>query len=194
MFIQVVQGRATDVAGWRKGMESWIENVKPAAKGYLGSTAGIRDDGSFMVIARFESEELAEENNNVPEQTKWYEEYSSYWTDVTFTNCTKVVEWLGGGSNDAGFVQAIQGKLDDPQKMIDEMTSNEDTMREERPDVIGGVIALHGDGGFTNTVYFTSEAEARVGEKKEDARARRDSAWEQIQDISFFDITEPILD
>ena len=37
-----------------------------------------------------------------------------------------------------------------------------------RPDVIGEVVAIHDDGdGYTDIVYFSSEADARANEKKE---------------------------
>ena len=35
-----------------------------------------------------------------------------------------------------------------------------------RPDLLGGLVAWHGDGGsFTQTSYFTSESDARLAEK-----------------------------
>jgi hypothetical protein len=37
-----------------------------------------------------------------------------------------------------------------------------------RPDVIGEVVAIHDDGdGYTDIVYFTSEADARSAEQRE---------------------------
>ena len=49
-----------------------------------------------------------------------------------------------------------------------------------RPDVIGEVVALHDDGdGYTDVVYFSSEAEARANEQK----AMPDDAQEMMQQL-----------
>jgi hypothetical protein len=64
---------------------------------------------------------------------------------------------------------------------------------ETRPDVIGSVRALYGDGEYTDFVYFTSEAEAREGEKRM-AEAGDMSGWEEVISVDrYFDITEPWL-
>ncbi len=36
-----------------------------------------------------------------------------------------------------------------------------------RPELLGGVMVAHEDGVYTTALYFTSEAEAREGERKE---------------------------
>jgi hypothetical protein len=41
------------------------------------------------------------------------------------------------------------------------------TMAQRRPDVIGDVTVIHSDGTYSDIIYFTSEADAREGEKKE---------------------------
>ena len=41
-----------------------------------------------------------------------------------------------------------------------------DTLHTERPDILGGTIAVDKDGWFTQTMAFRTEAEAREGEKK----------------------------
>ena len=44
----------------------------------------------------------------------------------------------------------------------------EKVLGDVRPDVIGEVVAIHDDGdGYTDIVYFSSEADARANEKKE---------------------------
>ncbi|MGH9190803.1 MAG: hypothetical protein ACRD0Q_12390 [Acidimicrobiales bacterium] len=37
----------------------------------------------------------------------------------------------------------------------------ESGLRERRPDILGMVVAWHGDGGFTQAIYFASESETR---------------------------------
>jgi hypothetical protein len=195
MFVQVIQGKVSDPAGLRKQFDRWQEEVAPGARGALGSTAGVTDDRRFIAIARFESEEAARTNSERPEQGKWFEETSQYFEGApTFHDCTDVQTWLGGGSDDASFVQVIQGKVRDVDRMKELIKASESDLRQNRTAVIGGLVAYHGDGGFTQTVYFTSEREAR-----EQERARPAEADERIQELrslsdgepAYFDLRDP---
>ena len=197
MFIQVIQGKAKDPAGLRKQWEKWDQELKPNADGFLGSTAGVTADGEFIALARFESEEAARSNSGNEQQSAWWDETSQYLDEPMFHDCTLVDLMQEGGSDDAGFVQVIQGKVTDVEKarsLDDEM---KDQMKTLRPDVIGGTVAWHPENGrFTNAIYFTSEAEARKYEK-ETANApefeRFMSEWQAISDgePKFLDISEP---
>jgi hypothetical protein len=57
------------------------------------------------------------------------------------------------------------------------------------------VIAWHGDGGFTQAVYFASEADARRGEKETEQDQLRQEFMSLMEGPpSFFDLTRPDLD
>jgi broad specificity phosphatase PhoE len=197
MFVQVIQGKVKDPAGLRKQWERWDQELKPAAEGYLGSTAGITGDGEFIALARFESEEAARANSDSPAQTAWWEEMSQYLDDTMFHDCTLVDLMSGGGSDDAGFVQVIQGKVKDVEKARQMDSSAQSQMEKMRPDVIGGIVAWHPQNGrFTNAIYFTSEAEAREKEREtSDSPEFQEfmKEWEANSDgePKFLDITEP---
>lgn len=197
MFAQIVQGRATDPAGLQKQWERWIEDVKPGAEGFLGSTGGITADGEFITIARFESEQAARANSDRPEQSAWWEETSQYLADPMFHDCREVELFGGGGSDDAGFVQVIQGKTNDVAKARALDARMEPAMRERRPDVIGGINAWHPENGrFTTFIYFTSEAEARAKEKEMNESEEVAEYMREMEALSdgepkFLDITEP---
>lgn len=168
MFIQVIQGQVSDAEGMRGRLDKWVEDQAPAASGWLGSTAGVGDDGTFIALARFESEDAARRNSDRPEQDQWWTETVSLFDgDVTVHDCRDVVTMGRGGSDDAGFVQVIQGRIRDVERMRALSEQFESAAGDFRPDVIGGVVGLHGDGGYTNAVYFTSEAAAREGEQQE---------------------------
>jgi hypothetical protein len=197
MFVQVVQGKAKDAAGLKKQWERWDQEIKPGATGYLGSTGGVTADGEFITLARFESQDAAKANSDRPEQTKWWEETSQYLDDPMFHDCTEVELMKDGGSDQAGFVQVIQGKVTDVEKARALDREGQDQMNEMRPDVIGGVVAWHPENGrFTNAIYFTSEAEARAKEKESSDSPEFQkfmSEWQAISDgePKFLDITEP---
>ena len=59
--------------------------------GWLGSTAGVTEDGQLVALARFESEEAAQQNSDRPEQSAWWEEMATLFTDEpVFHNSTSV--------------------------------------------------------------------------------------------------------
>jgi hypothetical protein len=170
MFIQVIKGQATDREGLRRQFDRWNSELRPGAAGFLGSTSGITDDGRFIAVARFETAEASRANSQRDQQSAWWAETEKCLEAVTFQDSTEVITMQGGGSNDAGFVQVMCGRVTDAGKM-DAMRSRmgemESAMKAHRPDVLGDVIAVNADGSYTDAVYFASEAEARQGETKE---------------------------
>ena len=74
MFVQVIQGKATDVDEVRAQLDRWLTEVAPGAIGWLGSTMGATGDGRFIALARFESEEAARQNSARPEQDAWWQQ------------------------------------------------------------------------------------------------------------------------
>jgi hypothetical protein len=197
VFVQVIQGKTKDSAGLRKQWERWERELKPAARGYLGSTAGVTAEGEFIALVRFENEEGARANSYSAEQSAWWEETSQFLEDPLFHDCTLVDLTNDGGSDDAGFVQVIQGKVTDVDRARELDRATQDQMREMRPDVIGGIVAWHPQNGrFTNAIYFTSEAEARAKEKESSSSPEFQEfmkEWEAISDgePKYLDITEP---
>jgi hypothetical protein len=147
---------------------------------------------------RFEDEASARRNSDRAEQDRWWSETSQLFDgDVTFRDCTDTVVFGGGGSDAAGFVQVIQGRVRDVARLRALNERSEAAWSEFRPDVIGGFAALHGDGGFTNAVYFTSEAEAREGERKEPPPELK-ALWEEEMslyegELTYYDLRDPWL-
>ncbi len=198
MFIQVIQGRVSDAEEMRAALDRWVEQEAPGAVGWLGSTAGVSEDGTFIALVRFESEEAARRNGNRPEQHQWWMETAKLFSgDVTFHDCPEVVTFGRGGSDDAGFVQVMQGRVRDMERMRELNEQFEAVAGDFRPDVIGGVVALHGDGGYTNAVYFTSEKAAREGERQEPPAQLKELMDEEMAlhegQPTFIDLPDPWL-
>ena len=195
MFIQVIQGKCKDADMIHRRMDMWREELEPGAEGWLGGTYGIDDNNEFIGVVRFDSKESAERNSNRPEQGQWWAETETCFDGpVTFHDCEDVQLMFDGGSDDAGFVQIIQGRLTDPAKFRDFMDQPMDMLHEQRPEIIGGTMAIDKDGYFTQTVAFRSEAEAREGEKKQ-MPAEMGEQWAGAQslmsDVSFHDLHHP---
>lgn len=194
MFAQVIKGRSKDETALRRQFDRWAEEVRPGAEGFLGCTTGISKDGTWVTVARFESEEAARRASDRPEQGKWWEETEQYLDDVTFNDCAEVDEVLGGGSNDAGFVQVMQGRATDVEKIRSMGREMEPELRKMRPDVIGGIAAWHGDGGeFTQVMYFESEAAAREGESSTANEGPPEDWLELFEDMRYIDLSDPWL-
>ncbi|HEY5878369.1 MAG TPA: hypothetical protein VIU11_05640 [Nakamurella sp.] len=61
---------------------------------------------------------------------------------VTFFDCPKVDLWMQGGSDDAGFVQVMEGHTSDADRMRDVMQRYTDEMHRLRPEIIGATVAF----------------------------------------------------
>ncbi len=167
MFIQVIQGKTHDADRLHARMDAWRDELEPGAEGWLGGTYGIDDDNEFIGVVRFDSRESAMRNSERPEQGAWWAETEQCFDGgVTFHDCDDVTMMLDGGSDDAQFVQVIQGRISDQEKFRMMRDMPMDTLHTERPDILGGTIAVDKDGWFTQTMAFRTEAEAREGEKK----------------------------
>ncbi len=170
MFVQVVTAKVNDREALERQFDRWEQEIRPGAEGFLGGTIGVTEDGRLIAFARFESEEAARRNSDRPEQTEWWAETEKSLSDVEFKDSAKVITMRGGGSNDAGFVQVMRGRILDEAKaneMESRMGEFEEAMASHRPDVIGDVEVTHPDGTFSQAIYFTSEEEARANEQKE---------------------------
>ncbi len=198
MFVQIIQGQVSDAAEVHEALDQWARELAPGATGWLGSTAGVTDDGRFIAIARFESEDAARRNSDRPEQDQWWAQASKLFTsDATFLDSTDVDQDLAGDPNDAGFVQVIQGRSNDPARARELMAENPEAWRAFRPDILGSLGASHDDGRYTAVLYFTSEAEAREGETKEtpaELQGQMDEMGKlEVGEPTFIDIKTPWL-
>lgn len=197
MFVQIIQGKTTDAEGLRQQADRWEAELKPGAIGYLGSTVGVAADGTAIVIARFESEEAAQANSDRPEQGAWWNETAKYFEgDVTFRNSTDVDTTFEGGSDAAGFVQIMQGRVTDRARLREMEAEFMPQLKELRPDVIGSIRSWDGD-QFVEAIYFTSEAEARQGEAAMSEQTEAAEGLEEymalVQDLTYIDLTDPWL-
>ena len=199
MFAQVIQGRTSDDQALLRAVDQWKRDLAPGAIGWLGSTGGVTDDGRAIAVVRFESADAAARNSQRPEQTRWWEETQRlYDGEVTFLDSEDVILDLSGDPDRAGFVQVMQGQVTDPARAKELMAQfPEDAMREFRPDVLGSVMIGHDDGRWTQVLYFTSEAEAREGERKEPPLEFQ-AVMEQLGKISvgetdYLDLRQPAM-
>lgn len=200
MFIQVIQGSVADPDAMHEAQDRWASELAPRSVGWLGGTAGCTEDGTFIAVERFESEQKARLNSERPEQHQWWVETAKLFSgDVTFHDCREVEVFSSSDADldKAGFVQIIQGRTTDPDRLRTMMRGMDKQMSEWRPEVMGVVLAIHPDNGFTQVVYFTSESEARQGEAKEmppQLKATMDAERDLFTgEQKYFDLKSPWL-
>jgi hypothetical protein len=198
MFIQIIRGNVSDPKAVDDNFNRWSKELAPGAKGWLGTTGGVTEDGQLFIMVRFESEEAARVNSKRPEQDQFWSETSKQFEgEPTFQDSTDVMVEEIGDLDSAGFVQVMSGQVTDPDRAKQLMAEQPDT-RSLRPDILGSVSVGHEDGKWTMVIYFTSEAEAREGEQKE-MPPELAATMEEMQSLSvgapeFLDLKTPWLD
>jgi hypothetical protein len=198
MFAQVIKGKVSDPEAVKAATERWVKELGPGADGWLGSTGGATDDGRYITVVRFESEEAARRNSDRPEQGQWWAEMEKLFDGgATFQDSSDVTLDLQGDPDTAGFVQIMQGRGTDPERARELMSKDSDKWAEFRPDVVGSITVGHDDGAYTMVLYFTSEEEAREGERKE-VPPELQATMDEMNKIStgepeFFDLRQPLM-
>ena len=160
MFVQVIEGKTSNPAAIIEQGDRWQQDVRPGAIGYLGVTAGVAADGRTLAIVRFEDEASARANAERPEQTAWFEGMAKlYDGEPTFTESSDVTEWMGGGSNDAGFVQVMKSTGVD-RAQVEKMDAAFESFAGQRPDLLGGLYGA--------SLYIARAADPRAARAEVD--------------------------
>jgi hypothetical protein len=198
MYVQVTRGRTADPQALRAAMDRWADDVAPGLPGYLGATAGVTGDGQFVAVTRFESADAARRSSEAPDQVAWWAQTAGLLDGEASTAGSEDVDVdLPGDPARAGFVQVMQGRTTDRQRARELMSGDSPDWASFRPDILGGVNVDHGDGGWTSAMYFTSEAEAREGERREPPPPIQAQMAEMaaLSDgpIEYLDLTDPWL-
>jgi hypothetical protein len=198
MFVQVIQGHVSDPASVRAQLDKWVRDVSPGAVGWLGSTSGVTEDGRLVALVRFESEDAARQNSDRPEQTAWWNEMAALFTDEpVFKNSTSVDIDTPGDPSQAGFVQVMQGRSKDPERVRELMADDSVDWQRFRPEILGSVSVGHDGGAWTMALYFTSEEAAREGERKEPPPELQEMMKEMealsVGEPVFYDLRDPWL-
>ncbi len=191
MFIQMIQAPCSRQDEAHALVDEWRRDLSPGAAGWLGGTYGFTDDDQLMAVVRFASREEAMANSERPEQGAWAERFAAVMDGpMEFHDCDDVTLLMGGGSDDAGFVQIIRGRVDDPSR-LKAMMGDADSLHEMRPDILGATLAIEADGSFVETVAFTSEEAARAGEQVEPPAEVRGELEYAMQGATFHDLHRP---
>ena len=95
------------------------------------------DGGIFVAVARFASAEAAQRNSGRAEEGEWWAGMSKLSSgDVSFHDCSEVIAVRAGGSDDAGFVQVMQGRARDLARLRDVDAMFEQRFPDLRPELL----------------------------------------------------------
>lgn len=169
MFIQMVQGACSRQDAMHRLVDDWCGQMADRP-GWLGGTYGFTDDGRFVGVVRFDSEQACRDNCAREDAGAWWAA-----AEETFDSGCEIHQsedvslMLDGGRDDAGFVQIMRGRVGDADMLRKMSTDTEMTnmLHQARPEIIGGTLIIEDDGSFTETISFTSEDAARRGEQQE---------------------------
>ncbi len=104
---------------------------------------------------------------------------------------------MHGDPDQAGFVQIMQGRGTDPDRARQLMAQDSDKWAAFRPDVLASIGIGHDGGAYTAVTYFSSEADAREGERKEappELRANMEEMGKlMVGEPEFFDLKQPVI-
>ena len=197
MFGQVVQGSTTNPAGVWEAMERWAQDLSPAAVGWLGTTAGVTQEGTFIAVVRFDSEGAARASSDRPEQDQWWAEICTLLDgEVTVRDGLRTELYRVGDPNQAGFVQVVQGGVSDLDRARGSLHALQEALKVHLPCLLGSVTIEYDAGRFTRALYFSTEEQARAGELNVPPELRRRDAEARellVGPIEFLDLREPWL-
>ena len=198
MFIRVIQGRATNPPGIRRDLGRWQRLLGADADGWLGSTAGITDDGWSITVVCFASEAQARRNSDRPEQREWWRDASQHLARIVVHDAAKVHTYGEGGVDEAGFVQVIQGHSNNLARMATLGRNQGEALVWQAPHILGMTVAEHVDrpGDFTQIVYYTCEQDARRFDPEPPVEADEPAQEERrrlMTNLRCFDLRDPQL-
>jgi hypothetical protein len=100
---------------------------------------------------------------------------------------------LDGGSDSAGFVQIMCGRVADEGALrhLTTDTAMTSMLHEARPEIIGATLGIEADGTFVETIAFTDEKSARKGEQLDMPQEVRDQLMAAMTDVEYLDLHQP---
>jgi hypothetical protein len=196
MFVQFIQGQTAEPSELKAALDRWVAEVSPGATGWLSSTSGVTADGIAVSVVCFESEEAARRNSERPEQHQWYMETAKLFAgEVTFLDCSQVMTYGQAPPPTAGFVQIIQGRVTDIDRLTEVSEKSEPYLRAERPDLLGWLAGFDpASSRAVQAAYFRDEESAREGERRElsaEMKALSEEEMSLLQDATYLDLRDP---
>ena len=198
MFAQVIQAKTSNPQALDAAINRWLRILRRAPLAGWAAPAGLLKMAEPSPLCASNPRRMPAATADRPEQDQWWSETSKLFDgEATFRDSTDVSVDVQGDPDQAGFVQVMQGRSNDPERARQLMDQDADKWNAFRPDVVGSVAIGHEGGAYTMVMYFTSEAEAREGERKEPPPELRAQMEEMdklsVGETEFFDLKRPVI-
>jgi hypothetical protein len=193
VFIQMVEGNSSRQGEMRDLVDGWCGQMADRP-GWLGGTYGFTDDGRFVGVVRFDSRTACAESSTGEEAAMWWAGAEALFDGRCRIHESEDVSMMfDGGSDSAGFVQVMRGRVGDADKFrhITSDTQMTSMLHEARPEIIGATLAMEADGTFVETIAFTDEDSARKGEQLDMPQDVRDELMAAMSDVEYLDLHQP---
>jgi hypothetical protein len=193
MLIQILRGRVRDPELFNTQAADWGTDLRPKASGWLGSTWGITRNGTGVIITRFESADAAKSYPDQSVQKDWLAQLKkAFEGEPEFLESEDVDLYLQGGSDDAGFVQIMEGTAKNKDDFKEQTATLNADLGKTRPDLLGSTRIWLQGGHVIIVAYFKSEAEARKKEAEPvSANVGRPGSGLLEGEITFYDLKTP---
>ena len=190
MFVQFVTGTVIDADLLARQQQRWFEELRPDTPGLLGSTMGLTLNGRSVSLLRFASTEDAHANAARPEQTAWWNETAKAFDyDLAVRDCADVDSYVDDITS-ATFVALVQGRPKDKGRMCERNAEFASSFRELG--ALGMLVGWDAEGGFSNAMFFRTEADARAIEAATDLE-QLDQFLQLIDgDPTYYELPSPI--
>jgi hypothetical protein len=155
VFVQVVRGVVRDPVETFARLDLWLLELAPGARGWLGTTAGVTEDGELISFVRFASAADARHSSDRVEQGQWWADSTRVFSgDVSFDNYDGVTLFGAGGSDDVAAVEVLVGRVRRRRRLTDLAAELAEYGMTVAPGVIGGLVGLQEDGNLTQAIYL----------------------------------------
>jgi hypothetical protein len=193
VFIQMVEGACREQDDMRMLVEEWCGRMADEP-GWLGGTYGFTDDDRFIGVGRYESAAAWKQCCAAADAGMWWAAAAEMFDSAPEIHQSEdVMMMLDGGSDAAGFVQVMRGKVGNPDKLRRIMTDQDMTsmLHQARPEIIGATLLIEDDGSFTETISFTDEDSARKGEAMNMPAEVAADLQEAMAEVNYYDLHNP---
>ena len=194
MYAHVVRGRTRAGARADEAWQRWVADVAPLASGWRDTTGGTTAQGEVVAVTRFSSARDAQRTLSLPQHRSWWDATLAELdgeADVMESDDVTPPESVVDPS--AGFVQMMMATVADRPGVERVEEEIDEPFKRWRPDLLGGYRVWMLGSRLLAVDYFTSEAEARAGERRQPPPevAEAMPRWlEHMADVEWFDLAQ----
>lgn len=194
MFVRVIRARVVAKPLLRNAWDQ-LGHALAEQPGWRCMTAGTGRASDFIGTIEFSDPVTAHAAWSDRSVARWVGELERTLDSLDITDSEEAEIVLGGAREDARFVQIIEGSTEDKPRWRAINEAMQEVMRTNRPEVLAATVVWSED-RFLETVYFTSEQDAREGESQEFPGGMEglfNELMDLVRDMSYLDLRSPWL-